>query len=400
MKILFINEFFYPDVAATAQQLDDFTAFLVKSGHQVTVLCSRSDYTASGQRYASYETRQGVEIYRVAGFHFGRNSKLARILSALSLNTAFAWKLLQISSYDLVVSLTSPPLVAWAASLICQWKKMLFSYWVMDLNPDEAIEAGWIKKDSLQAKWLTRALKSVIKRSKKIVVLDRFMKQRMIMHGALEAQVEICPPWSHDDELEYVSKEKNLFLKQHGLENRFVVMYSGNHSICHPLDTLLETAKTLKDDSRFAFVFIGGGARVKDVLHYKNAYGLNHVFHFPYQPRSELKYSLSAADMHVVVMGNPFVGIVHPSKIYGILRLARPFFCIGPKEGHLTDLMQQYRIGFQIAHGESSRLTEFLQQQLTASQVQDLSFQQAAKQSAQSFSAATLMPRLKNILTV
>src|SRR5205807_812373 len=59
----------------------------------------------------------------------------------------------------------------------------------------------------------------------------------------------------------------------------------------------------------------------------------------PYQPLSELAASLSAADLHVVVMGEPFVGIVHPCKIYNILNVGAPVLYIGPSPSHITEMM-------------------------------------------------------------
>lgn len=89
-------------------------------------------------------------------------------------------------------------------------------------------------------------------------------------------------------------------------------MYSGNHSPVHPLDTLIEAALQLRGDPGFAFLFIGGGSefnRVKQIVAERQ---LANVRCLPYRPLSELSASLSAADAHVFVMGDPFVGLIHP----------------------------------------------------------------------------------------
>src|ERR1051326_4197503 len=38
-------------------------------------------------------------------------------------------------------------------------------------------------------------------------------------------------------------------------------------------------------------------------------------------------------------MGDPFVGIVHPCKLYNILRVGAPVLYIGPAESHVTDVL-------------------------------------------------------------
>ena len=60
-----------------------------------------------------------------------------------------------------------------------------------------------------------------------------------------------------------------------------------------------------------------------------------------YQPIEKLSASLSAADLHVVVMGDKYVGIVHPCKIYNVLAASRPFLYIGPAESHVRDIIRQ-----------------------------------------------------------
>jgi hypothetical protein len=70
-----------------------------------------------------------------------------------------------------------------------------------------------------------------------------------------------------------------------------------------------------------------------------------------------LSASLCSADLHLVVMGPPFVGMIHPCKVYNILALGLPFLAIGPKESHLTDLAAR------LSDKRYARLVEFGDQQ-------------------------------------
>jgi CBS domain-containing protein len=118
-------------------------------------------------------------------------------------------------------------------------------------------------------------------------------------------------------------------------------MYSGNHSPCHPLETLLQAAEKLAENEVVAFCFVGGGSEFVKVKERARDLGLRNVVCIPYQPIGKLSGSLSAADLHVVVMGDPYVGIVHPCKIYNVLAVKKPFLYIGPKESHVTDIIGQ-----------------------------------------------------------
>src|SRR5207249_8267699 len=84
----------------------------------------------------------------------------------------------------------------------------------------------------------------------------------------------------------------------------------------------------------------------------------------PYQPLAQLSASLSAADLHIVVMGDPFVGLVHPCKIYNVLNVAAPVLYIGPRPSHLSEILEAANGTVRFAlveHGEVDRLTDEIQ---------------------------------------
>ena len=260
-------------------------------------------------------------------------------------------RLLVLRRYDVVVALTSPPLISFLAALFVKLKGGSFCFWVMDLNPDEAIAAGWLEQSSATSRLLQRMLNYSLKVAARTVVLDRFMKERVVAKGVDATRVAIVPPWSHDEEVVYSAAGREAFRQQHGFADRFVVMYSGNHSPCHPLDTLLDAARSLPE---IAFCFVGGGseqAKVREA-------GLSNVKCLPYQPLNELSNSLSAADLHVVVMGEEFVGIVHPCKVYNILSIGAPVLYIGPEPSHITDIASQHGRFFMCRHGDADAVVK------------------------------------------
>jgi hypothetical protein len=112
--------------------------------------------------------------------------------------------------------------------------------------------------------------------------------------------------------------------------------------------------------------------------------GLANVKCLPYQPLSELSNSLSAADLHVVVMGEKFVGIVHPCKVYNILAVGGPALYIGPEPSHVTDISSQHGTFFRARHGDVEAVIAAI---LEAGQVQ-------TRKPVRSFSKQTLLPEL------
>jgi hypothetical protein len=133
-------------------------------------------------------------------------------------------------------------------------------------------------------------------------------------------------------------------------------MYSGNHAFVHQLDTLLGAALKLSEDPRFLFVFVGGEVRKKDVTEFKLKYKLENIVQLPFQPRENIHNSLGSADIQVVVLGNGQVGFTHPNKIYGAMYIGKPILYIGPKESHVTDILNKLEGNISVSHGESELL--------------------------------------------
>lgn len=355
MRFLLLNQTFHPDCVATAQVLRSLAVELVRKGHQVTVVTGRRAYDDPLKLFPAYEEWEGIKIHRIGSTGLGKSAKWKRALDFASFLLVCCCKLVTLPRHDVVVALTSPPLISVLGAVYSKLRRARFFYWIMDLNPDEAIAAGWLRPQSLPAKMLELLSRFSMRGSEKVVALDRFMEERVAAKGISRDKIFTLPPWSDDSHIVFDEDGRERFRKRHGLTEKFVVMYSGNHSPCHPLDTLLEAARRLGagskgqgDGSRktveaggVAFVFVGGGSEFTKVKRFASEHRLTNILCLPYQPISELSASLSAADLHVVVMGDPFVGIIHPCKIYNILRTSRPVLYIGPATSHVTDLFHQ-----------------------------------------------------------
>ena len=135
-------------------------------------------------------------------------------------------------------------------------------------------------------------------------------------------------------------------------------MYSDNHAYVHQLDTLLEAALILKENSRFLFVFVGGGVRKRDVTQFKIKHNLENTVQLPFQPRENIRNSLGSSDIQVVILGNGQVGYTHPNKVYGAMYTSKPILYIGPTESHVADLINDLKGNISVQHWESTILAD------------------------------------------
>ena len=383
---------------ATAQQLTYLAVGLVDKGHDVTVVTSDRGYDNPSQRFPRRETWNGVKIIRISSLALGKKSRWRRAVTFASFMANCSLRLMLLGRFDGVVALTSPPLISFLGSAFTRFKGGKFYFWVMDLNPDEAVAAGWLKSDSTSTRFLQRLLHYSLNRAEKIIALDQFMKDRIVAKGTPAGKIVVLAPWAHDDNSRFDERGREAFRRRHQLAQSFVVMYAGNHSPCHPLDTLVEAARRLADRKDIVFTFIGGGSEQQRVRNFAETFGLTNIRCFPYQPFEELAATLSAADLHTVVMGDAFVGIVHPSKIYNLVSIGSPFLYVGPAESHITRIAARINGGgsaFVARNGDVDAVVgHILKLSTSARQAGQYSFPELAN----SFSRKTLLPQMIEIL--
>jgi glycosyltransferase involved in cell wall biosynthesis len=359
--LLIFSQVFIPDPASVGQHIADVASEMARRGHRVIVYTSARGYDDPAVKYPRRETIDGVEVRRLPLASFGKKSILTRIIGTVSFMTQALLAGLVARDLGGIFFSTSPPLVGMIATLVHWVRGVPIAYWLMDLNPDQLIALGKLRPRSPLAGLLRGVNGLILHESSLVVALDRFMADRIDPRQRLRDKMLIMPPWPHEEHLgggcgaappADAAGDSNPFRARHGLAGKFVVMYSGNHSPSNPLDTLLEATMNIRDDPDIRFLFVGGGIGKRRVEEFIREQGLTNALSLPYQPLSELQHSLSAADVHVVSLGERMVGIIHPCKVYGAMAVGRPVLYFGPSPSHVADLLGEHRFGREVRHGD------------------------------------------------
>ncbi|HKQ59708.1 MAG TPA: glycosyltransferase family 4 protein [Candidatus Polarisedimenticolaceae bacterium] len=349
--LLVLSQVYVPDPASVGQHVADAAAEMARRGWRVLVLTADRGYDDPRQRYPRRERRDGVDVRRLPWCSFGKRSIAVRLLGGVSFLIQSIVRGLFTRRLQAILVSTSPPMCAAAALVIGTLRRVPIKYWVMDLNPDQMIALGKLAPNALAARGFDAFNRLVLARAADVIALDRFMAERLVRKRDVRAKLTILPPWPHEDHVEPVAHADNPFRERHGLAGKFVVMYSGNHGPSNPLSTILRAAERLRDDADLLFLFVGGGIGKREIDE-AIAAGAPNVRSLPYQPLAELRYSLSAGDVHLVSVGDAVVGIVHPCKVYGAMAVSRPVLLLGPIPCHVSELLDRFAIGRHIAHGD------------------------------------------------
>jgi len=355
MRVLILNQFFYPDISATSQLMTDLAEDLVKMGADVTALCCKNQYI-KGEGLVSDEVYKGIRIVRVSVTQFDRGSFVKRGVSYLSFYVSAFFKLVRLTRPDVILVLTTPPLIASVACMIKSISRCRVIYVVQDLYPDVAVQLGVLKEKSRFTKLLESVSKSTLTRADAIVALGDCMRKRIEEKGTPTCKIHVIPNWADGEQIRTVERSENQFIREHNLVDKFIVFYSGNMGKVHDFDTILESAGQLSAHRDIAFVFVGDGPKKNSITSFVKDNPDANILLLPYRTRDELSVSLGAADVSLVTLSEGMQGLVVPSKVYGVMAAGRPVIFVGPSDSEAASTIENAACGYVIPNGRPSEL--------------------------------------------
>jgi glycosyltransferase involved in cell wall biosynthesis len=353
--MVFVNRYFHPDYSATSQLLSDLAFELAASGGNVHVITSRQRYDNPDARLPPQENVRGVQVHRVWTSRFGRAHLLLRAIDYLTFYLSAGHQLLSlVSREDVIVAKTDPPLISVVAWLVARLKGAALINWLQDLYPEVAM-ALEVRGMGLMSGVLRSLRNLSLRYAKCNVVLGERMAQRLAGEGIDREKIKIIHNWNVGDGIVPVEDAENELRRAWGLQDKFVVGYSGNMGRVHDFKTIIEAVKLLNERERnITFLFIGGGAK-QSVVEQALAQLPNVIFK-PYQPLERLSQSLGAADVHLISLLPEMEGLIVPSKFYGIAAAGRPAVFVGDPDGEIARIIREEDCGYVVPSGRAEAL--------------------------------------------
>jgi len=142
---------------------------------------------------------------------------------------------------------------------------------------------------------------------------------------------------------ERVLKTENPFIKEHNLENKFIIQYSGNIGLTHKVEIVVEIAELLKDNKDIIFQIIGRGPRVPALQKMVEEKNLPNCMFLPFQSDAMFPFSLSAADLGIVILDELTSKGSVPSKSYNLMSYGIPSIYIAGEDSELHDYANQFK---------------------------------------------------------
>lgn len=255
-----------------------------------------------------------------------------------------------------VVYFTNPPISYFAQLLL----RKRFSVVVYDVYPDALRNIG-MKENSLIYKCWAAINRKLYAKAENIFTLSDGMAD-VLSKYVDRGRIKVVHNWSFTEKFVPVPKEENPFAIKHHLEDKFVVMYSGNMGYTHCVDVLLDVARETSGDSRIQYLMIGNGRR-RPLLEQKvKNEGLANVTILDLQPFDMIPYSFAVADVAVITLNDESGAVSVPCKTYDLLTLGVPLLCICPEVAEMVSLTQKYENGRCFRQEEVKGIAEFIRE--------------------------------------
>lgn len=359
-RLVFLNRCYWPDSEATGQLLTDLCERLADT-FEVHIVCGQPN-SPTDESYirSGVQLRNGVMIHRLNHTRFAKRIPAGRVLNLLSFSKATARYLRRTNlQSDVLVSETDPFLLPIVAAKHANRSGATLVCYLQDIYPDVAVAIGKAKPGQLTHQIRSR-LRTAYLASDRVIVLARCMRDRLANApwSIPSEKLQVIPNWADCDAIHPLPKETNEFRKRLCLEDKFVVMHSGNMGLTQRLDVLIHATMSDQWPANAVLLLIGDGASRNELEALATSVPPGRVKILPYQPRHQLGESLSAADLHVVSMHESITGCLCPSKLYGILAAGRPVMAIASATTDLAQTVRENDLGWCCEPGDPPAIVD------------------------------------------
>ncbi len=330
LKIVFISEYFPPEIGAGSNRVYELCKQWVDSGVKVTVITGFPDYP-TGRIPPEYkglkflrEVKEGIEVIRTFTIPAPNKGFFLRVVSFISFMLSGIIQGSWASGKQDIVIATSPPFfVGISGYIISKIKRVPFVFEVRDLWPESIVQLGQLK-NKLIITILEKIEYFLYRNCSHIVSVADSTVQVLVSNGISKEKIDVIKNGADLNLFLPQNKNKDLFSSL-DISNKFVVAYIGTIGLSHDIDKVLDTANLLRNNNEIVFLIIGEGAEKGNLLRKQKELNLNNVIFLDNVDKMLLPDYYSICDILLVSLKKlPLFEKVIPSKIFEIFAMRKP----------------------------------------------------------------------------
>lgn len=360
MKISILGINFHPEPIGISFYTTEMCEYLAERGHKITVFTGFPYYPDwkvqdeySGKIF-KIEQWKGIKIRRSYVYIPKKITTVSRVIHELSFIISSFINLLFSRKPDIIITISPALGLGVVSIIISKLKKVPFLFHIQDLQPDAAIQLGMVD-NKLLLRFLYYLEKIIYKNAYKVSVISKKMLGKLINKKVPKEKIIYFPNWVDINFIRPLGKN-NKFRINNNLEDKFLILYSGNIGYKQGMDVILDVAKKTKDIEDILFLIVGNGAYRKTLEEKFDGLKLKNVSFMDTQPKSILPYMLSSVDLCLVLQKRGITDFALPSKILNIMGCARPVIACANVNSALYDLIEEAHCGKVVECGNSEQL--------------------------------------------
>jgi glycosyltransferase involved in cell wall biosynthesis len=253
---------------------------------------------------------------------------------------------------------TNPPFLGIVGAVVSLFRRHRYVVLLHDSYPHIAVLTGKIHRGGAVQRAWDAMNRLIYRRAAQTIVLCDRAKELICRDYAVRPElVHVIHNWADPKALRPIPKSESRFACQHGLDEKFTLLYSGNLGLYYEFDQLLALAERMRDDPDFRLVFIGAGGRRRHIVDEVTRRGIGNVVQVhPYQPFETLNDSLNACDVSLVTIAKGVEGISFPSKLYSSLAIGKVTLAISEPGSELQRIVEGNGAGVWVPLGDVDAL--------------------------------------------
>jgi colanic acid biosynthesis glycosyl transferase WcaI len=366
MRILYLSQYFPPEVGATQTRAYEMAVGLIRAGHRVTIISEIPNHPR-GIIPPAYKGKpferanlDGIDVIRVWVKTSPAKTIRTRLAFYLSymVHSTLAGVFLAQKPYDLIYA-TSPPLFVGGAGLALSFiHRVPMVFEVRDLWPESAAALGEV----LSPKALTLATTledACYRRAEAVVVVTQGILNGLMGRKIPRSKLALFPNGANVDLFQFRPEGRMRIRNTLGLGNKFIAIYAGIHGVAQGLETIIEAAKQLQDERDIHFWMVGEGPKKAEIEAAAERSGLPNMKFIREQPKERMPDYLSAADIAIVPLRNlDLFKKALPSKMFDAWACQRPVL-LGV-DGEARSVLQQAEGGLFVPPEDADSMAKAL----------------------------------------
>ena len=342
-----VSELYYPEETSTGYYLTKIAEGLA-ADFEVKALCGQPNYSGRGIDSPKKETHKGVKIFRAWGTRLDKNVIPYRLLNMLTLSwSIFLKAIFNFKKNEKVLVVTTPPLLPFITAIASVIKGSEYVLLIHDNYPEILVAVGKTSEDSAFVKILDFFNRKLYKYAAKIIVVGRDMRELVERKTeGLAVPIDYIPNWAELEQVSPSARIENTLLKELDLTEKFVFLYAGNMGYPNDLESIIECAGKLQNNSPVHFIFLGTGVKRKWLEREVDSRSLSNVTILDPRPRSEQNIFLNACDVAIVSLVKKMKGVSMPSRTYNILAVGKPILALTEENSEAAQVVREDKIGW------------------------------------------------------